>query len=131
MSLDFNEKEIWLYYKPGKKKDKNTYNLAKQISEHVNDFDIIKNPPTETQLKEMLMLLKLSAENIVETESDTYRKKYKDVKLDETQWIKAMVSDPDLIKTPIAFKGKRGIVIDTPSSVLDLDPKHGYNSLNE
>ena len=131
MSLDFNEKEIWLFYKPGKKKDKNTYNLAKQISEHVNDFDITKNPPTETQLKEILMLLNLNAEDIVETDSDIFVEKYKDAQLDETQWIKAMVKEPDLIKTPIAFKGKRGIVIDTPSSVLDLDPKRGYNSLNE
>lgn len=131
MSIELNDKEILILYKPDKKKDKNTYNLALQLSAHINDFDIIKDPPTETQLKEIIMLLNVSIQDVIDTESDDYLKKYKNAEMDEAEWIKALVSNPQLIRTPIVFKGKKGMIIDTPSNVLELDPKKGFNSLNE
>ncbi|MGK7397210.1 MAG: arsenate reductase family protein [Candidatus Cyclobacteriaceae bacterium M3_2C_046] len=129
--MEFNDKEILLFYKPGVKKDKNTYNLAKQVSEHINDVDITKDPPTETHLKEIIMVLGVKAEDIIERDSDIYKKQYDKKEMDEENWIKAMIKNPDLIRTPIAFKGKRGFIIDTPSKVLDLDPKKGYSDLNQ
>ena len=68
---------------------------------------------------------------MVDRDSEPFKKQYEDSDLTDDQWLKAISNDPDLLKTPIAFKGKRGIIVDTPSDVLDLDPNKGYNSLNE
>ncbi len=131
MSLNLNDKEIWLFYKPGRKKDKNTLNLAKQVSEHINNRDVTQDPPTETQLQEILQLLDRPITDLVDRDSEPFKKQYEDSDLTDDQWLKAISNDPDLLKTPIAFKGKRGIIVDTPSDVLDLDPNKGYNSFNE
>ena len=129
--MQFNEREVLLLYKQGIKKDKNAYHMAKQVSEHVNDIDVIKTPLTETQLREILLRLNTPIEQMIERDSDVFKKEYKDVDLDEDGWIKAMAKNPDLIKTPIAFKGKRGMIVQTPSNILELDPKQGYNDLTQ
>jgi len=131
MSLNLNDKEILLFYKPGRKKDKNTLNLAKQVSEHINNRDVTQDPPTETQITEILQLLDRPISDLIDRESEPFKKHYQDSDLTDDQWLKAITNEPDLLKTPIAFKGKRGIIVDTPSDVLELDPKKGFNSFNE
>lgn len=131
MSLNLNDKEILLFYKPGRKKDKNTLNLAKQVTAHINDRDVTVDPPTETQIKEIIQLLDRPIRDLIDKESEPFKRQYEDTDLTDDQWLKAITNEPDLLKTPIAFKGKRGIIVDTPSDVLELDPKKGYNSFNE
>ena len=131
MALNLNDKEILLFYKPGRKKDKNTLNLAKQVSAHINDRDVTIDPPTETQIKEIIQLLNRPIGDLVDRESEPFKRQYENTDLTDDQWLKAITNEPDLLKTPIAFKGKRGIIVDTPSDVLDLDPNKGYNSFNE
>lgn len=131
MSLNLNDKEILLFYKPGRKKDKNTLNLAKQVSAHINDRDVTMDPPTETQITEIVQLLDRPISDLIDRESEPFKRQYEKSDLTDDQWLKAITNEPDLLKTPIAFKGKRGIIVDTPSDVLDLDPNKGYNSLNE
>jgi len=130
MSLNLNDKEILLFYKPGRKKDKNTLNLAKQVSAHINDRDVTMDPPTETQITEIIQLLDRPISDLIDRESEPFKRQYQNSDLTDDQWLKAITNEPDLLKTPIAFKGKRGIIVDTPSDVLDLDPNKGYNSIN-
>jgi arsenate reductase (glutaredoxin) len=119
--MKLSKREILMYYKPDIKKDHNTYVLAKQITPHIHDIDVLKNPPTETQLMEILKHLGVPVEQIVERDSDIYKEKYEGKDLNTEGWVQAMVHDPDLIKTPIVLTKGRAILIETPSNVLDLD----------
>lgn len=124
-----NEREIVIYWKPGENKDKNTYTLARQISNHIEEIDIIKNPPTQTQLKELVDLLDVNIESLIETESEIYKKQFDGMQLEEPDWLIALVRNPSMIKTPIVIKGKKALIIETPSNVLALDPKGGVNDI--
>jgi arsenate reductase (glutaredoxin) len=128
--MNLNNREILMYYKPHVKKDKNTYVLAQQVSTHIHDINVLKNPPTETQLKEIVDKLGIPIEEMIETESDVYKEKYEDKNFSTMEWITVLVKNPDMIKTPIVFKGKKGLLVKTPSNVLELDPKHGYSDLH-
>jgi arsenate reductase len=129
--MQFNDRELIIFWKPDQKKDKNTLNLAKQVSNHIRDIDVYTESVTATQLTEILGLLNLPIEKLIEKESDEYKKNFQDKDLEDTEWIKAMTNKPELIKTPIVFLGKKGMIIETPSNVLSLDPNHGYNSLKQ
>lgn len=129
--MNLNEREILLFYKPEIKKDKNTYLLATQVSNHVNTFDVLKGELTETQLREIILLLDLPVEKLIEREAEVYKREFSNKDLDDDSWILAMTKNPDLIKTPIAIKGKKAILVETPSNVLGLDPKEGFNDLNQ
>lgn len=124
-SMEFNEREVVIFYKPEIKKDSNTYAMAKQITEHIRDVNVLKEPITPTQLKEIVDLLEVGVDQLIEKESEIYKKQFEDKVFDEMQWIEVLVRNPDMLKTPIVFKGKKGIIIETPSNVLQLDEGHG------
>lgn len=126
-----NNREIILYYKPAVKKDKNTYVMASQITKHIREIDVYKDTPTETQLMSVLTQLGIDVEKIIERESDIYKEKYEGKSFDVEGWIQILVQNPDMIKTPIAIKGNRAMLIETPSNILDLDPDKGYDSLTQ
>jgi arsenate reductase (glutaredoxin) len=125
--MEFNKRQVTIFYKPAEKKDRNTYDLAMQLSKHIREIDVMKDKITETQLIELLNHLKRSPTDLVDKSSDTYIKKYDGVDLTDDDWVKALIANPDMIFTPIVFLGDRGILVDTPSRVLDLDPTHGFN----
>lgn len=129
--MEFKDREILILYKPKEKKDHNTYVLATQLSGHVREIDVLKDKITPTQLKEIIDKLGVKVDDIIERESEIYEKMYKDKAFDEAGWIDILVQNPDLLKTPIVFKGKKGVVIETPSNVLSLDPEHSTDKVNK
>ena len=127
--MEFSKRQVLIFYKPEEKKDKNTYDLALQLSEHIRSVDVYKDKITETQLIEVLNKLDRKPTDLVDKSSDTYMTKYKDVELTDDDWLKALTANPDMLFTPIVFYGDRGMLVDTPSRVLDLDSTHGFNDL--
>jgi arsenate reductase len=119
--MEFSDKEIVIFYKPDIKKDNNTYVLASQITSHIRDIDVLKEKLTSTQLKKVVDMLGLPIEDLIERDSDIYKSMYHDKAFDEAGWLSVLVQNPDLLRTPIVFKGKKGILIETPSNVLSLD----------
>lgn len=126
-SMEYNKREAIIYWNPSEKRDKNTYNMVKQLTPHIHDIDVRKDMPTETQLIEIISKLGRRAEDLVDKDSDPFKKQFKNVDLPEEEWLKALVANPDMLYTPIVFLGDRGMIVDTPSRVLDLDPSHGFN----
>jgi len=127
--MEFSERQVLIYYKPEEKKDKNTYDLAMQLSQHILARDVFKDTPTQSQLIEILNQLNRKPTDLVDKSSDTYIKSYEGIDLSDDDWLKALTANPEMIMTPIVFYGKRGMIVDTPSRVLDLDPTHGFNDL--
>jgi arsenate reductase len=126
-SMEYNKREAIIYWKPDIKRDKNTYNMVKQLTEHIREIDVRKNMPTETQLIEIISRLDRRAEDLVDKDSDPFKKEFHKVDLSEEEWLKALVANPEMLYTPIVFLGERGMIVDTPSRVLDLDPTQGFN----
>jgi arsenate reductase len=127
--METNKNQVTIYYKPEIKKDINTYNLAKQLSEHINDINVMKDMPNERQLIEILDRLNRKPSDLVDKDSHSYKAKFENHDFDDMDWLKTLVANPDMLYTPIVFYGDRGMIVDTPSRVLDLDPSHGTNDL--
>lgn len=125
--MQHNKREAIIYWNPSEKRDKNTYNLLKQLTPHIREKDIRKDTITATQLMEILGKLDRRAEDLVDKDSDPYKKQFKNVELEEDGWVQALVANPGMLYTPIVFLDDRGMIVDTPSRVLDLDPSHGFN----
>ncbi|MGB3181082.1 MAG: ArsC/Spx/MgsR family protein [Cyclobacteriaceae bacterium] len=125
--MELNEREITLFYNPASKKSRNTLAMSKQLTDKIKEWDVIQNPPTERQLKEIIDMLDATIDDLIERDSDLYREKYENADFPETEWLTILKKNPELIRTPIVFKGNKGMFIETPSNVLDLDPSGGTN----
>lgn len=82
--------------------------------------EYLKTPPTQKEIKELLALLKLKAEDIVRKGEELYKSKYKGKAFTEAQWIKILSENPILIERPIIVNGKKAVIGRPPEKVLEI-----------
>jgi len=90
----------------------------KKIKPEIVEY--LKTPPSEKQIKELLKMLDLKAEQVVRKGENLYKEKYKDKKITETEWIKILAKNPILIERPIVIKGNKAIIARPPELVTEL-----------
>lgn len=87
--------------------------------------EYLKTPLNQKQIKALLKLLGLKAEEIVRKSEPLYIENFADKKFTEAQWIKILAQNPILIERPIIVKGNKAIVGRPPEKVLKLIKKRG------
>ena len=83
-------------------------------------IEYLKTPPTQKEIKELLRILGMKAEEIVRKGEPVYTEKYANKKLTEAQWIKALAENPILIERPIIVKGDKASIGRPPERVLEF-----------
>lgn len=83
-------------------------------------IEYLKTPPTQKEIKGLLQMLGMKAQDIVRKGEPLYKEKFADKKLSESEWIKALAENPILIERPIIIKGNKAIVGRPPEKVLEL-----------
>jgi arsenate reductase len=83
-------------------------------------IEYLKTPPSQSEIKHLLQLLGMKAEDIVRKGETLYKEKYKDKKFKEAEWIKILAEHPILIERPIIVKGNKAIIARPPEKVLEL-----------
>ncbi len=83
-------------------------------------IEYLKTPPTQSEIKTLLKMLGMKAEDIVRKGEPLYKEKYKNNKHSETEWIKILSENPILIERPIVVKGNKAVIGRPPEKVLEL-----------
>lgn len=109
-----------IYHNPRCSKSRETLSLIREQGEEPEIVEYLKEEISEKELKELIAMLGIRAEELVRKTEDIYKEKYKGKKLSDAQWIKAMVAHPVLIERPIVVQGKRAVIGRPPQLVLDL-----------
>lgn len=73
-------------------------------------IDYIKNPLSKNELAELLIKLKMKAEDLVRKSETIFNKKFEGKSLTEDEWIDAMVQYPILIERPIFINGDKAVI---------------------
>ncbi|MGI8893021.1 MAG: arsenate reductase family protein [Bacteroidia bacterium] len=116
----YPDHQATVYYNSKKGGDAEALVYARELSESVREHDVYRTPLTSTQLKEIARLLDVEVLTLVDVKSTRYRMEYEGKDFSDADWLLAMVHNPDLMKTPIVFKGRRGLICDIPSQALRL-----------
>jgi arsenate reductase len=83
-------------------------------------IEYLKTPPTQKEIKQLLKMLGMKAEEIVRKGETIYKEKFAAKKLTEAQWVKALTDNPILIERPIIVNGKKAIIGRPPEKVLEI-----------
>ena len=83
-------------------------------------IEYLKTPPTPSQIKDLLKMLGMKAEDIVRKGEPLYKEKFSGKKLSEEKWIKILAENPILIERPIVVKGKKAVIGRPSEKVLEL-----------
>ena len=111
---------IKIYHNTRCSKSRDVCTILEKKKVKTEIVEYLKTPPTQKEIKELLKMLGMKAEEIVRKGEPLYKEKFVSKKLTETQWIKALSENPILIERPIIVKGNKAIIGRPPERVLEL-----------
>jgi len=113
-------KEVLFYYNPQSSKDRMTLAYAKSVSKYVRAYSHQQANVSSTRWKDLLDKLGLEPKKLFNKALPAYQELIKGLELDDEGWLNVLKRNPDLIKSPIAIRGKRAILCESPTDILKL-----------
>lgn len=109
-----------IYHNTRCSKSREACGILQEKGVEFETIEYLKTPPTQTEIKGLLKMLGMKAQDIVRKGEPLYKEKFAHKKLSESEWIKALAENPILIERPIIIKGNKAIVGRPPEKVLEL-----------
>lgn len=111
---------LTIYHNPRCSKSRQTLQLLNENNQQVKIVDYLKEIPSKEELKALLKMLGLEAQEIIRKGEPVYKEKFKGKTLSNDEWISAMVEFPKLIERPIVVRGDKAVLGRPPENVLEL-----------
>lgn len=115
-----SERQITLYYSSKSSRAKQTIAYAKAEGLPILEIDILKVPLTGTQIVELADKLKIKVKDLVNQEHPSYKSHFNPHEFSTDDWIKMIRHNPEIMKQPIALRGKTTILIETPTDIIKI-----------
>jgi arsenate reductase len=109
-----------IYHNPRCAKSRDALALIKKATKKFQVIEYLKNPPTESELKDILQKLGMKAEELIRKKEPIFIEKFSTKKMTEGQWIKILAKNPILIERPIVVKGNKAVVGRPIENVISL-----------
>ncbi len=115
-----NNSVLKIYHNTRCSKSRDVCTILEKKKVKTEVVEYLKTPPTQSEIKALLKMLGMKAEEIIRKGEPIYKEKFASKKLTEAQWIKALSENPILIERPIIVKGNKAIIGRPPEKVLEF-----------
>lgn len=110
-----------VYFKPDCSTCKTTLDLlSKETDEKPELVEYLVENPGENEIREILKMLSLPAEEIVRKKEQLYQDNYAGKNLNEDEWISILAQNPVLIERPIVVIDGKAIIARPPEKIHEL-----------
>lgn len=113
-------RQIILYYNSNSIRAKQTLVYAKAEGLPIHEIDMLKTKLTGGQIVELADRLKLEVKDLVNQEHPAYTKQFERHDFSTDDWIKMIRKHPEIMKQPIALRGKNTILVETPTDIVKI-----------
>ena len=108
-----------IYHNPRCSKSRQALSLLEEKGISPEVILYLEKTPTKEELKEILLKLGMSADQLLRKNEADYKAHIKGVS-DEDELIELMLAYPKVIERPIIIKGDRAVIGRPPEALLDL-----------
>lgn len=115
-----SDRQITLYYNSNSSRAKQVMAYAESEGFKIQKFDLLKTPLTGTQIAEIASRLGIKIADLVNQDHPAYSSTFEHHNLSEEDWIKMIRSNPQIMKQPIALRGNRTILVETPTDLIRI-----------
>ncbi|WNH07761.1 arsenate reductase family protein [Thalassobellus suaedae] len=115
-----SDRQITLFYSSKSVRAKQTLAYAKAEGLPIQDIDILKVKLTGTQITELADRLHIEIKDLVNQEHPAYTSRFEHHNFSSEDWIKMIRSNPEIMKQPIALRGKKTILVETPTDIIKI-----------
>lgn len=113
--------EILLYYRPGDERAAKAMAYARTMTEHVHEVEWDKNRFDTMNWQQILDMLHCDdIDQILDHQHPDYLEWVQGRNYDLEDLVHIVNHHPDMIKAPIAIRGKRGILCEDPKDIMTL-----------
>lgn len=112
--------EIQLYIKPDCSKSKKAIAYAKSIAKQVNAIDINRTKGTGTIWRSILTKLNKNPKDLLDKSQPYYQKNIRGRDFEERDWTYLLMNNPRLVRSPIAVRGNKAILLDNPTDIYKI-----------
>ena len=109
-----------IYHNPRCRKSREALHILLENNIKLNVVEYLKNPLTKREIKNILKLLGISAEDLIRKGEQIFKDLYKGKDLSEEEYVNILCLHPILIERPIVVKDNRAVLGRPPINVLDL-----------
>ena len=79
--------------------------------------DYIKNGISESEIRDILEKMGVSASNLVRTQEDYYKKELKGKDISDNEWITILSGNPRLLQRPIVITEHKAVLAQPPENM--------------
>lgn len=109
-----------IYHNPRCKKSRETLALLQENGIDPEVVLYLKTPPTEDEIRGLLLKLEMRADELVRKKDKLYKEKFAAWNMNDDELIRAMAENPSLIERPIVVQDHNAVIGRPPEKVLDL-----------
>ena len=109
-----------IYHNMRCSKSRDVCSILEKKKVKVEIIEYLKTPLNQKEIKDLLKLLGIKAEELLRKGEPLFKEKFADKKRTSAQWIKVMAENPILIERPILVKGDKAIIGRPPERVLEF-----------
>ena len=100
-----------VYFKPNCATCQTAMKLMKaNTKEEIQTVEYLVETPSQKEIREILKMLGMKAEQLVRKKEPLYKEKYEGKKISNSEWIKILIENPILIERPIVVKDGKAII---------------------
>jgi arsenate reductase len=115
-----HQREILIYYNPNSSSDRQTVAHALGTGMIIRTYHHDQAPSTTTSWKTILESLNMHPKDLLNKADPYYQENIKGKEFDDEDWLNVLKRNPHLIKSPIAMKGNKAILCQTPTDIYKL-----------
>lgn len=112
--------KVIIYHNPRCMKSRQALSLLHEKKQEIEIIEYLKTKPDVSELKKIVALLGISAEELIRKKENTFILRFKGKNLNEEEYLKAMSDYPELIERPIIIKGKKAFIGRPPELLLTI-----------
>lgn len=111
---------IKIYHNPRCSKSRQTLDLLQSKNLDPQVILYLDNPPSISEIKEILNLLKLSPLAVIRKKEAEFKEQNLSDKSSDEELIKAIAATPKLLERPIVINGKKAAIGRPIENILDI-----------
>ena len=111
---------IKIYHNPRCSKSIQGVKILENSKQNFETIFYLVNIPTESELREIIDLLKISPIELVRKNEKIWKERFRGIELTDHEIIKAMIQNPKLIERPIVIHNKKAVIGRPPENINSI-----------
>jgi arsenate reductase len=120
MNKSFSEQTIRLFYRQNCEKAKKAMIYGRTMRRKLLEVDFGKPGMTSTVWKQIFASLGKSPKELLDKSLPEYQKRYRGTEMTDEDWINVIAHNPFLVRSPIAMRGNKALILDNPTDIYKL-----------